>query len=470
MSKKVVILGAGPAGLALAMKLLRRRDIDVEVIVVEKESHVGGLTGSFECEGLIFDYGSHRLHPATSPDILDDIRDLLGPDLLDRPRNGRIRVLGRFIRFPLNALDLTARLPLSFLSRIVRDKMVKPFGQKSNARGSFADVLLDNLGPAVCDVFYFPYARKMWGLDPGEIDGEQARRRVSAKKIHIILGKALWALPGFKRRGSGRFYYPRKGFGQISLAFAQEIKRLGGHLHLSTAIREVCVEKGRMKGIVTKNGEVLADFVFSTIPIAVLAGALSPRPPSEVGYACRNLKYRGMVLHYMVLETERFTPFDAHYFPEQDVVFSRLSEPKNYIGSSEPSGLTGLCAEIPCDVGDEMWKAPEQEVSDRVVEDLRSVGLPVRSPVRESFVRRIPYAYPVYHLGFEKEFQIVDGYLEGIPGLVSLGRQGLFVHDNTHHAIEMAYRASECLEPDLNWNSGMWRLCRERFSQHVVED
>ena len=35
-----------------------------------------------------------------------------------------------------------------------------------------------------------------------------------------------------------------------------------------------------------------------------------------------------MLLVYLVLETDRFTEFDAHYFPS-GVPFTRLSEPKN---------------------------------------------------------------------------------------------------------------------------------------------
>ncbi len=104
------------------------------------------------------------------------------------------------------------------------------------------------------------------------------------------------------------------------------------------------------------------------------------------------------------------------------------------------------------------------------MENLEHAELPIQSPIKAKFIRRQPQVYPVYDLNHELRFQVVDDCLSQISGLVSLGRQGLFVHDNTHHTIEMAYRASECLQPDLTWNSEMWRFCREQFSKHVVED
>jgi protoporphyrinogen oxidase len=89
----IAILGAGPAGLGLAYRLSLRRKFDVTVL--ERGQTVGGNAGSFELCGLRVDYGSHRLHPSCSPEILADMQEFLGADLLDRPRHGRIRLRDR---------------------------------------------------------------------------------------------------------------------------------------------------------------------------------------------------------------------------------------------------------------------------------------------------------------------------------------------------------------------------------------
>lgn len=478
MKRSIAILGAGPAGLALALQLLRRKDFDANVTIFEKKSEVGGLTASFEDNGLYFDHGSHRLHPATDPEILKDISDLLGPDLLIRPRNGRIRLLGSFVKFPLNPLELLIRLPLSFSVGIGKDSLKKLFLPNNQVKNSFADILLDGLGETICKDFYFPYARKLWGLDPEQISAIQAQRRVSANTVGKIIRKILSIIPGFRVKGAGKFYYPRKGYGQISSAMNLEVKRLGGRVLLSNTVKEIHVYHKESHHTIyyspnkskSDYKEQRVDFLFSTIPVTILARMMKPEPPKEVLDASENLKYRSMVLVYFIMETDRFTKFDAHYFPEENVMFSRLSEPKNYSGVKEPHGTTGICIEIPCQVGDPIWSSSESVISTKVLEQLETVDLPIQFPIKKSFVRHVKFVYPLYDLDYESRFNAIDNYISRFPRLVSLGRQGLFAHDNTHHTIEMAYRANECLESDLNWNIDLWQRYRHQFNDHVVED
>ncbi len=173
----VVILGAGPAGLGAAFQLTRKGA--AWVTVLEAADRVGGNAGSFELDGVHVDFGSHRLHPACDPDILRDLRGLLGEDLLDRPRHGRIRLQGRWIHFPLNPVDLLLRLPKDFALGVLADIARKAWPRRKSGEETFATVLERGLGRTICREFYFPYARKLWGLAPEDLGVTQARRRVS---------------------------------------------------------------------------------------------------------------------------------------------------------------------------------------------------------------------------------------------------------------------------------------------------
>ncbi len=466
--KKIVILGAGPAGLALALKLAQRPALQADVVVLEKNDQVGGLATSFTENGLIFDYGSHRLHPATKPEILQELKTLLGDDLLDRPRYGRIRLLGRFLQFPLKPFELLIKLPYSFVFGFLTDSLLKPFTKRPEQK-SFADVLKNGLGKTICNYFYFPYAVKLWGLEPEKIAAVQAQRRVAANSIWKMIAKVLSKVPGFKRPGSGRFYYPRQGFGQISNALAKQVTELGGRIVLNCRIEKI--EKQDSGFIIFNNAEpIRADFIFSTIPLTAMTNLLQPSAPEGVRTAAAKLSFRAMVLHYLVLGKKPFTPFDAHYFPEKEVIFSRMSEPANYRCSVEPADRTGLCFEIPCNVGDDIWRMSEQELTDRVLSDLAKCDLTVTGRVLHSFSKRVPFIYPVYDLNFSENLQVINDYLIKIPKLISLGRQGLFVHDNTHHTIEMAWRAAECLNDDGRWDDGQWQCHLLAFAENVVED
>jgi hypothetical protein len=85
-------------------------------------------------------------------------------------------------------------------------------------------------------------------------------------------------------------------------------------------------------------------------------------------------------------------------------------------------------------------------------------------------VRRLPHAYPIYRRGYEGHFEAMDRYVDGFENLLTFGRQGLFAHDNTHHALFMAYAASDCLGADGRLDRHRWQDCRRIFAGHVVED
>jgi protoporphyrinogen oxidase len=467
---RVVVLGAGPAGLAAALELAER---GVAVSVLERRDRVGGNAGSFEFAGVHVDYGSHRLHPAADPQVLSRLQSLLGDDLLERPRHGRIRLLGRWLHFPLQPLDLLLRVHPRFAAGVGFDLLAKAIPRAGAAGGeTFASVLEQGLGRTICGEFYFPYARKIWGLDPGEISAVQASKRVSANSLGKMLRRLM---PGGTGSGAantrGTFFYPRRGYGQICDALHDAALRAGAAVQLEARVARVGLEDGAPRVELEGEANALeADQIFSTIPVTVLAGLISPRAPESVTRAAKALEFRAMILVYLALDQDRFTEFDAHYFPEPGFPFSRISEPKNYTDVSEPAGCTVLCAELPCSQKGPLWSRSDEALAEEVCAGLARAGLPVRLPVRAVAVRRIPFAYPVYRRGYERHFDAIDGWLESCEGILTFGRQGLYVHDNTHHAIYMAQAAARCLRDDGAIDAAAWRAQRAIFETHVVED
>lgn len=469
MSVPVVILGAGPAGLGAAMRLADRAAF--QVTVLEKALSVGGNAGGFELEGIPVDFGSHRLHPACRADILADIRRMLGPDLLLRPRHGRIKLRGRWIHFPLKPVDLLLRLPPSFVAGVAGDAVKKFVARPTGEHATFAAVLEAGLGRTICRDFYFPYARKIWGVTPDGLDPVQARRRVSAGSLSKMVRKALSALPGVRSEHTGRFFYPRGGFSQISRAYHRACVERGVDVRFDCRISSIDVCNGRVRSVSVDGGRTRlpAQVVLSTIPLPVLVQMITPSPPAEVLASTRALQYRSMVLIYLALETNRFTEFDAHYFPGPDVSITRLSEPKNY-GLWNRPGVTVLCAELPCSTDSPWWAASDSELSALVLRDLETAGLPVRAQVRAVAVRRLAQAYPIYTKSYREHFDHIDQWVGTLDGLLTFGRQGLFAHDNTHHTLAMAYAAAECLSDEGNLDRARWAAHRREFESHVVED
>lgn len=469
----IFILGAGPAGLGAAYQLTIQNK--AEVTVLEMKESPGGNSGSFFEEGLYLDYGSHRLHPACNEKILGDIKRVLGDDLVLRPRHGRIRLNDKWIHFPLKASELVTKLSFGFSAGVGIDMLrsILPVGNGSTSNKNFATVLEANLGKTICKEFYFPYAKKIWGLEPEEISVIQAEKRVSANSFAKLIKKVFTKPEQTAGNGAPVFYYPKKGFGQISNALYNEAKKNGANFIFNATVKKVNTENGAANSVVynTEKGEVErpADYIWSTLPLTGMVRGIRPKADEKIITAANRISFRSMVLIYLFVEANRFTEFDAHYFPESNIPITRLSEIKNYSDTNEPDNLTAICAELPCQFDDNIWNMQENELGNLVIEALNKADIPVTAPVKKVLVKRLRHAYPIYNLGFEGNYEVLNGYLNNIKNLLLFGRQGLFVHDNTHHALYMAYSAVNCLE-DGSFNSEKWQVYREEFKTHVVVD
>jgi protoporphyrinogen oxidase len=311
--------------------------------------------------------------------------------------------------------------------------------------------------------FYGPFATKLFGVAPGSLDAELARRRIGARSGVDVLRRA-------RRRDvdAGTFFYPRDGFGQVVDALACAARAAGACIRTGAAVERLAPGPQHVDVTLADGTAVRAGQVWSTLPLPVLASVAGA--PAPVRAAAGGLGYRSLVLAYLVVERPRWTEYDAHYFPGLDVAASRISEPKNYRSSADdPRNVTVLCAEIPCDAGDGLWCADADELGRLVARGAARAGLPP-IPAAAVEVRRVERAYPVYRRGFERHFATVDGWASTLPGVLTFGRQGLFAHDNTHHALAMAWAAADALHDDGTTDERAWSEARDRFREHVVED
>ena len=445
----VVVLGAGPAGLAAAWWAARTGR---SVVVLERADRVGGLAGSFEVAGVRVDHGSHRLHPATPPDVLAELRGLLGSDLQTRPRHGRLRIYDRWVAFPLRAGELVRSVPPSAAARIAADALGRPLRPRTS--DTFAGQLQAGLGRELYTTMYAGYARKLWGLDGEEISAEQARRRVTADTPWKVAARVLR-----RRTPQGQvFHYPRRGFGQISEAVADAATAAGADIRLGTAVTAVTA------GAVVAGGTTWSGTVLSTLPLTTLARL------GGAGDLADGLEFRAMVLVYLVHDGGRWSEYDAHYLPGLETPVTRISEPANYRTSrDDPPGRSVLCAEIPCRVGDDVWAADAATLADVVRDALAITGLPPTTGA-DVHVERVPVVYPVYRVGYEARLARLAAWAEQLDRVMTLGRNGLFAHDNTHHALVMARDAVASLRADGGVDRGRWAAARRRFADHVVED
>lgn len=438
-SPDLLVVGGGPTGLATALGAARR---GLSVRLVERSGRLGGMAASIEVGGQRVDLGSHRLHPSASPPVAALLAELLGDDLQIRERNGRLRLDRSWVRFPFRPLDLVRATPPRLATRLLADALRA--GRPDADSGSYADVVRSGLGQTALDRFHGPMATKLWGRPPDELSGELARRRISVRDAASVARRLVRT-----SRASGRtFLYPRLGYGQVVDRLTDAAVDAGVDIQVDTEWDPA-------------NHEQPAHVAW-TAPLTELAAQLGG--PSD------GLQHRGVVLVYLVIPVLRWTSFDAHYVPDLDIAFARLSEPKNYRDGPDSSGRTVLCAEIPATVGDSTWLAPDATLCDLVVDGMDRCGLG-RPDIDEVRTVRLPRVYPVLTSSDPDVRHRLLVWADHLPDITVLGRQGLGVADNIHHVLDMALAFTECLRNDATGPAPtQWRIQRRRFETFVVDD
>ena len=176
MSKKVAIIGAGLPDLTAAYLLGKGEQ---EVMVFEKDpQYVGGISRTESYKGYHFDIGGHRFF-SKSKEVEDFWTEILGDEMLERPRSSRIYYNEKFFAYPLAAFEALRKLGI-IESRFVcaelsEGKIVS--GKKSN---NFEDWVSEPVWKSLFNIFFKTYTEKVWGIPCKEISADWAAQRSKA--------------------------------------------------------------------------------------------------------------------------------------------------------------------------------------------------------------------------------------------------------------------------------------------------
>ncbi|MBN1434343.1 FAD-dependent oxidoreductase [Candidatus Fermentibacterales bacterium] len=423
MAERVVIVGGGVAGLTLAERLLARPG--TAVILVEREPDVGGLARTFEYDGFTFDIGPHRFH-TTDSDVQNYVLSVLGGDHILIPRKSSVYLSGRYYNWPLT-LSGALRLPLRIVLPGVLDIVYRPGSRDAR---TFADHIISRYGRSLYRNFFRDYTRKFTGIDAGELHSDWARagvdravidRRVRADNIGSLLRGLL--LP---RPVSTSFVYPaRGGISSFCKELLERVVRRHGMVATGAGVVGIEQSNGRVTGVRLSGGSTItADRVFWSAPLSILF--------PELGFSFMNT-----VLYNIGLQKEQGNDWQWCYFGEADIVFSRLTAPRNFREDTVPMARDSLVAEITCRSTDPVWSDPASLIPG-VIESLERVGAARSADV--VFVRpeRVPETYPVYDLSYRER---IGRAMERLPeGLSLIGRCGCFWYNNMDHSISQALR------------------------------
>jgi protoporphyrinogen oxidase len=449
---RVVIMGAGPAGLTTAYHLIER---GYDVTVIEMEHQVGGQCRTISHNGFKFDLGGHRFLSAYE-DVLDLVKKLLGEKLVTVPRKSSILLNGNLILYPLNLDDVLRKMSFTVSTKALIDYLWEKVKNivADEGENSFEDWTRKRFGRTLYEIYFGMYTEKVWGVPPKEISADWAKKRISS----VNLMEVMKTLVGLKKSQGvfecKEFLYPLYGIGGICERLAESIVAQGGTILFGSQVSEVCLDRrGRVETVTyVRSGrhyQVSGDWFVTTIPLAHLISVVRPTPSKRILRISSSLRNRCLRFVALLVNRRQVTDNLWIFVPEKDYCFFRIQEMGNWSRRMVPEGQTVLVCEIACDRGDYWWNLNEKRIVNRCVDDLERLRLIRREEVLAQKVERLEYGYPLYELDYKEKLDILYEYLLTIPNLVGHGRQGLYRYDTMDHAMKTGMIAAEVISGDM---------------------
>lgn len=447
-----VILGAGVAGLAYAWKCAKAGK---RVLVLEKEHQIGGLAKSLVLKKhYIVDYCAHRFHSANK-ELLDTVLSLKYLKMYKIQKKTRIYMFGKYLWYPFELPNLLRAMPIhqaclcsiDFVLNAVRQRF-----QKADVK-TYKDWFISIYGLQLYKVMCEPYTTKIWKMDPSMISQDWADQRFGGPNLIALLEKSIKKILtlDFSRHSleddalapdGGNFYYPRKGFQEVPDAFARECRDIGGEIVTEATVTSIHTKHHTL---VYKEGgkehTVAYKHLISTIPIPALY-YLGERKDKKIEKLMKKNTYMDIIFVYVMINKEQVSNDHWLYFPDEDIMFNRAVEFTNWSKKMAPKGKTCVCFDITCYKRDELWNMSDEDMSKRVVDDAVRIGYLPKDAIMDTFVQRVPFAYPVYDIGYKSRLIKTVSFLEK-HDVYLLGRTGIFRYNNSDNSIEMAFQLAK---------------------------
>lgn len=511
--KTAIIIGAGPAGLTAATELLQHTDI--HPIVLEATDQIGGISQTVNYKGNRMDIGGHRffsksdtvmrwwneLMPLQGGPSLDDIllqrptnHPLAGPDperedrvMLTRQRVSRILFLRHFFDYPISVKWATfAGMGLKNTVRAIGGYLAAVIHKLPET--SLENFYINRFGRPLYEMFFEDYTEKVWGVHPSHIGADWGAQRVKGLSIFALL-KDIVSRP-FRHRSVEQkhvetslieqFIYPKHGPGQLWTLAAERIKTLGGEVRMQSEVVQVNVAEGKVVSVVVAhNGqqETLAcDYVLSSMPLADLVASLSGITiPAEVQQVAAGLPYRDfitvglLVKKLLIKNTTHIATYDQRvpdtwiYVQERDVKVGRLQIFNNWspymVSDYKNSLFIGM--EYFCNEGDELWTMDKEAFIRMAIDELVKIDVLDRADVLDATQVKIKKAYPAY-FGTYDRIDTLRRFLDTLPNLYCIGRNGQHRYNNMDHSMLTAIEAAANIANGTTDKANVWNVNTEQ--------
>lgn len=490
--KKVVVIGAGPAGLTAGYELLRNTK-EYEVIILEELNEVGGISKTIKYNGNRMDIGGHRffskdeqvmnfwkeLMPIQKENPADDERVML-----IRNRVSRIYYLNKFFDYPIS-LKLQTFINMGFINTVKAGASYLKSIIIKKDETSLENFYINRFGKTLYNMFFEKYTEKLWGRHPSNISADWGAQRVKGISITVVIKDAFFKL--FKKRSKKvetslieQFWYPKYGPGELWETLADEIQNLGGVIKKGYLVKNINIHKNKITNIeCIVNGEkelIEGDIFISSMPIKDLVeGFKNTDIPNNIKEIASGLPYRdfqtvGLLVKKMNLKNKtkiktlgNIIPDCWIYVQEPDVKLGRIQIFNNWspylVKDVENTIWLGL--EYFCNENDEYWNMSDEEFIKFATEELIKMKIIESEDVLDAHREKVKKAYPAYFDTYKDINKLID-YLNNFENLYCIGRNGQHRYNNMDHSMVTAFQTVQNIINNKKSKENIWNVNTEK--------
>ena len=440
--RPVVIIGAGPAGLAAGYEFINRKKCP---IIIERDGTVGGISRTESYKDFNFDIGGHRFF-SKNDDINQLWEEMLGADFLKVKRLSRIYYQRKFFNYPLRPANALFNLgPLESLRVLISYCRSRLYPEPEE--NSFEEWVVNRFGERLYRTFFKTYTEKVWGIPCKEIRADWAAQRIKGLSLLVAVSNALF---GGQQAKSliDEFSYPKLGPGMMWQQFMDRIVAGGGEVMLKSEVSSIHHDNKRITAVEYIKDqtpkELNAKYYISSMPIPRLVQLFKPQPPAEVLESARQLAYRAFIIVVLIIDREILFPDQWLYVHSPRVQVGRIQNFKNWSRYMVPDqSKTSIGMEYFCNENDQTWKTADSELVDMATREMEDMGFGPASQVIDSYVVRQSHAYPIYDSTYKQNLLRIRNHLDNFNNLQTIGRSGMHRYNNMDHSMQTGILAAK---------------------------
>ncbi len=507
--KKVIIIGAGPAGLTAGYELLKNKD-EYDVTILEESQDIGGISKTVKYNGNRMDIGGHRFFSKDSR-VMDFWKELMpiqgensfddeklgrekplekgGPNpekedtvMLLRTRVSRIYYLKKFFDYPISlklqtftnmGLIRTIKAGFSYLKTIFVKKK----------EDSLENFYINRFGKVLYSMFFEKYTEKLWGRHPSEISADWGAQRVKGLSIKAVIKDAFSKIFGGNKNKKDvetslieQFWYPKYGPGQLWETLASKIEENGGKIKKGYSVKNINIKNNSVKSVEClvngKTGTIEGDIFISSMPVKdLVVGFKNEKVPEDILNIAKGLPYVdfqtvGVLVNKLKLKNKtkmktlgNIVPDCWIYVQEPEVKMLRLQIFNNWspylVKDAENTVWIGL--EYTCQEGDKYWNMEDKEFSEFAISELASIGIIDKEDVLDFHREKIKKAYPAYFDTYEHIDKLIE-YLNKFNNLYCVGRNGQHRYNNMDHSMATSFEAVKNIKENIELKDNIWNV------------